>query len=103
MQEAWPETAEAEQHLPEPDPGILARLSDPAGHGGALVAAKWIVAKLIELELASKVTLAPGQMGFHPNNRSSYGISEDAVFKFGKTIMDIGFSLDEIINPWCAQ
>ena len=103
---AWP----AEETFPgvegqqpgEKDSFITDRLSDPQKHGGVLVAAVAIVDHLLETGLASKRVLTPSQMGVHPCNRSSYGVNEVAVHKLGQNIMDLGFSLAEISNPWCV-
>ena len=101
---AWPEAPKAAQAPPrEQDPEILARLANPSEYGGVLVAAVFIVTRLLASKLASKIVLAPSQLGVHPCNRSSYGINEDAVHKLGKNIMDLGFCMDEITNPWCVQ
>jgi len=101
---AWPEPAEVHTATAqEADPEILAMLADPAEHGGVLVAAKTIVARLLEQGLASKIVLSPSQLGVHSCNRSEYGINEEAVHTLGKNIMDLGFDQEAISHPWCVQ
>ena len=100
----WPQpvcTAEGPSH--DADPDIVARLERPGEHGGVLASGKFIVARLLQTGLASKIVLSPKQLGLSPDNRSEYGINEDAVHRLGKNIMDLGFDIDEIVNPWCVQ
>lgn len=101
--QSWPEAEVQEAPVFDKDAEIVARLENPQEHGGVLVSAKWIVQRLVTSGLASKCTIAPSQLGIHPQNRSTYGVNEEEIHRLGSDIMDMGFSLEEIAQPWCVQ
>ena len=85
------------------DPEIIARLQRPEDYGGVITSSKWIANRLRSQGLASDMLFTPSQLGVHPENRASYGVSEETVHLLGQDIVEAGWDQDLIINPYAVE